>query len=227
MGLGVKIIIGVVAIAVIAALLIPFLGNYQSSETASTSISSSPMQPNVALSAPEATAQANPNSAEAQFELGNSYYGAGQLEQAVNAYQKAIALNPNYQAAYANLGVVYYTSEQFDLAAAQYKKALELNPQDGDVAYNLGALYLQQALIPNEPPDPQLVTKAVTQLQTAMEISPDLPEPHFTLGVAYLASNQQENALQEFETFLAFDAALLDPRAVSEAERYMQLLQGQ
>ena len=89
---------------------------------------------------------------------------------------------------------------------------------------------MQQALETvgqNEPPDPQLIDKAVNQLQTAMEISPDLPEPHFTLGVAYLASNQQESALQEFETFLAFDAASLDPRAVSEAERYLQLLQGQ
>ena len=142
MGLGVKIIIGVVAIAVIAALLIPFLGNSQSS----SQVVATPVSPltqteaNVPIAAPEATAQADPESPEAQFELGNYYYQAGQLGQAIDAYQKAIALNPNYQVAYANLGVVYYSSEQFDLAAAQYEKALELDPQDGDVAYNLGAL---------------------------------------------------------------------------------------
>ncbi len=99
------------------------------------------------VTAPEATAQANPNSAQAQFELGNAYTDAGQWEQAQAAFQKAIELDPNFQSAYANLGVVYYQLGQLDLSASQYQKALELDPTDGDVAYNLGALYLQQALL--------------------------------------------------------------------------------
>ena len=142
------------------------------------------------------------------------------------AYQTAIELDPNYQAAYANLGVTYYQLQQFELAARQYEKAIELDPQDGDVAYNLGALYLQQALSQEEQPDPQLLNQAVTQLKQAQEISPNLAEPHFTLGVAYLALNDPIQARQSFETFLSLGAGQ-DTRAKQEAERYLEMLDSQ
>lgn len=165
-------------------------------------------------------------SAQAQFESGNSHAQAGRWDQARAAYQKAIELDPNFQAAYANLGVVYYQLEQLDLAASQYQKALELDPDDGDVAYNLGALYLQQALISGEQPDPAMLERAVTQLKQAAELSPNLAEPYFSLGVAYQVSGRTEEAIEAFETFLARDSAQ-DPRASQEAQRYLEMLRGQ
>jgi Tfp pilus assembly protein PilF len=176
--------------------------------------------------APEATAQANPDSAQAQFELGNSYVQTGQWAKALAAYQKAVELDPNYQAAYANMGVVYYQMEQLDLAAAQYKKALELNANDGDVAYNLGALYLQQALLNSNPPNPDLLSQAIEQLEHASELDPNRAEPYFTLGVSYQALNQKEKAIQAFETFLARDTGQ-DARASQEAQDYLKTLRNQ
>lgn len=167
-----------------------------------------------------------PQSAEEQFHAGNAYYEAGQWDRAIIAYQKAIELDPNYQAAYANLGVTYYQQQQFDLAASQYEKALELNPEDGDVAYNLGALYLQQALSQGGEPNPDLLNQAVSQLQLAREMSPELAEPYFSLGVAYFALNRSAEAIQAFDTFLSLDSTQ-DPQARQEAERYLQMLQGQ
>lgn len=174
------------------------------------------------LSGPEATAQANPNSAQAQFELGNAYASKGQWSQAQAAYQKAIELDPKFQSAYANLGVVYYQLEQLDLAASQYQKAMELDPKDGDVAYNLGALYLQQALL-STTPNPDLLQQAVEQLQQAKELDPKLAEPYFSLGVAYNAMNQKNEAIEAFETFLDLNSGQ-DPRANQEAQRYLDAL---
>lgn len=165
-------------------------------------------------------------SAQELFELGNSIVQSGQLQRAVEAYRKAIELDPDYQAAYANLGVVYYQLEQLDLAAQQYEKALELDPKDGDVAYNLGALKLQQALLSGGQPDPDLLEQAIDQLQQALELSPDLAEPHFSLGVAYAALNRTEDAIAAFERFLELDSGQ-DPRASQEARRYLESLKAQ
>ena len=227
-GLMWRIAAGLGALLVIGVLVWPLLNNRSENVPVSTgaSVVSSPT-PDDILSAPEATAQADPDSPEAQFELGNAYYQAGRLENAVEAYRAAIELDPNYQAAYANLGVAYYQLEQFELAARQYEKAIELDPQDGDVAYNLGALYLQQALSQEgEQPDRELLSQALAQLERAQEISPNLAEPHFTLGVAYLFLNDPVQARESFETFLSLGAGQ-DARARQEAERYLEMLDSQ
>ncbi|RMF03857.1 MAG: tetratricopeptide repeat protein [Chloroflexi bacterium] len=216
------VIIGLVALVVIAVLAFPFFTGQSQPAPQTAPAANEPAE----LSAPQATAQANPNSAQAQFELGNSYYESGRFDDAVTAYQAAIELDPNYQAAYANLGVVYYQLQKFDLAATQYKKALEINPEDGDVAYNLGALYLQQALANSASPDTQLLQKSIAQLEKAREISPDLAEPYFSLGVAHMALNQRQEAIQAFDAYLTFDAST-DSRARQEAERYLNILNGQ
>ncbi|MCB0162881.1 MAG: tetratricopeptide repeat protein [Anaerolineae bacterium] len=213
--------VGIVAVVVIGVLLFPLFNRQTETppaEPAPTSAqSSSDMSP---IETPLAPVDAT---AEDHFRRGNEYYETGQLDQAVEAYQKAIELNPEYQGAYANLGVTYYQQQKFDLAASQYEKALELNPTDGEVAYNLGALYLQQALTVNGSPDADLLTKSVTQLQQALDISPDLAEPHFTLGVAYYFLEDKQKATEAFETYLSMSGGE-DTLAKEEAERYLQEL---
>jgi tetratricopeptide (TPR) repeat protein len=220
-----RIVIAIVAVGVIAFLAYPLIKQpARSTVEPQTTPAAPPTAPQ--LTAPQATAQADPTLAQAQFELGNSYVKTMQWDQALAAYQKAVELDPNYQAAYANLGVVYYQLGQLDLAASQYQKALELDPTDGEVAYNLGAVYLQQALSSNNPPNPELLNKSIEQLSQAAELNPDLAEPYFSLGVAYQALNQNKEAIQAFETFLAKDTGQ-DPRAGQEAQRYLEALRSQ
>lgn len=212
----------VAAVVIIGILAFP-LFNRQADETDGSSVPSSAQT----TDEPAPTGSPPPTeeiTAEGQFRLGNQFYEAGQLDEAVEAYQKAIELDPEYQGAYANLGVTYYQQQEFTLAASQYEKALELNSEDGEVAYNLGALYLQQALMESALPDVDLLDKSVTQLQKALEISPDLAEPHFTLGVAYFFLEEQEKAVEAFEAYLASGT---DPKAQEEAERYLQELNSQ
>jgi tetratricopeptide (TPR) repeat protein len=223
-----RVLIGVVAVVVVLGLFVPRFFNQTppSPPVQVTPATTDSAAVTDELSAPEATAEANPESAEAQFQLGNAYYQSARMDEAIKAYQSAINIDPNYQAAYANLGVTYYQLQQFDLAARQYEKAIELDPEDGDVTYNLGALYLQQALSQGEQPDPEILAQAVTQLKKAQAISPDLAEPYFTLGVAYLALNQPDQARTSFQKFLDLGAGQ-DARARQEAERYLQMLDQQ
>lgn len=216
LSLGLRLVIGVIAVIFIVILAVSYFP--EQTDKAQSEI--------VTDSTAAAIISSEPQSAEEHFQAGNAYYQAGQWDQAIAAYQKAIELDPNLQAAYANLGVTYYQQQQFDLAASQYEKALELNPEDGDVAYNLGALYLQQALSQGGEPNTDLLNRAVSQLQHASEMSPELAEPHFSLGVAYFALNQKAEAKQAFDTFLSLDSTQ-DSQAKQEAERYLKMLQGQ
>lgn len=222
--LGWRAVIAVIALTIMIVLAYSYFQE-QSNSAGQTATVISPAT-TAQLIPPEATAQANPDSSQAQFELGNAYVEAGQWEQAQAAYQKAIELDPNYQAAYANLGVVYYQLGKLDLAALQYQKALELKPNDGEVAYNLGALYVQQALLNGNPPNQDLLNKAVVQLNHSIELNPKLAEPYFSLGVAYHALNQKTEAIQAFETFLSRDTGQ-DSRAGQEAKRYLETLRKQ
>ena len=224
LGVGWRVIIGIVAIVVVGILAYPFIRERVGDN--SQSLPTESPQEQAAIAGPKATVQADPDSAEAQFELGNAYYQEDKWALAVDAYQKAIELNPNFQAAYANLGATYYQQLQFDLAASQYEKALELNTEDGESAYNLGAIYLQQALSQGEQPDTELLDKAIVQIENALQITPDLVEPHFSLGVAYMASNRRAEAIAELETFLSLDTNP-ESRARQDAERYLDFLRGQ
>lgn len=224
LGLGWRIAIGVVALSIILGLGYSFI-----QDRVSPTPSPQPALPTAdqaRVAEPEATAQANPESAEAQFELGNAYYEAGQWGLASQAYLEAIDLDSAYQAAYANLGATYYQQQQFDLAIAQYKKALELDPEDGESAYNLGAIYLQQAVSTGGSPDANLLNQSIEQIRTALTITPQLAEPHFSLGVAYMASNRPAEAIEAFETFLSLDSGQ-NVQARQDAQRYLDALQGQ
>ncbi len=212
-----KIVVAIVAVGVIAYFAYSFIPTNQPGDQ-----SQSQSQPQ----AQSAENNISGASAEELFQQGNAFVEAGQLQQAATAYQQAVEMDPAYQAAYANLGVVYYQLEQLDLAAQQYEKALEINPDDGDVAYNLGALRLQQALSGGGQPDEELLNQAIDQLETALELSPNLAEPHFTLGVAYATLNRRDEAIAAFEQFLEKDSGQ-DARASQEAERYLETLKAQ
>ncbi len=222
-GLGIiwRIVVAITALIIIGVFVYPFIQKRLADNSASEIIIPPEIQSSIA--SPLATAQADPTSAEKQFELGNALYEVGAWDLAITVYQKVIELDPNYQTAYANLGAAYYQLLRFDLAASQYEKALELNPQDGESAYNLGAIYLQLALSSNEDPDPNLLNRAIIQIQNALQISPNLAEPYFSLGVAYMALNQNAEAIEAFETFLTLDNEQ-NLKAKQEAQRYLELL---
>ncbi len=172
--------------------------------------------PDAALQDLSKSVEDNP-SADGYLNLGNAYTEKGQFSKAVEAYKKGLAINPNHPAMLANLGVALYQLGRFSEAQEQFKKALKLNPDDAATTYLLGATYLQLG-------DQQ---KAEAEFKKALAIDPTLPEAHFGLGALYALQGKKDLAIKEFETFLDGPPAQ-DPRAKSEAERYLkQLKSGQ
>ncbi len=170
----------------------------------------------------EQAVQAEPSSKEAHFKLGTVWARAQLLAPAEIAFQQAIALDNKYADAHVNLGVVYYQMGRMSDALSEYDAALAMNARDADVHQNKGAVYVQQAL-QTSPPNETLLDQGLQEFQTALEIDPDLPQAHFSLGVVYTMRGQAQDAIAEFQRFLELDDGS-DPQATDAAQNYLTQL---
>ncbi len=171
----------------------------------------------------ERAVQAAPESKEAHFKLGTAWAQARLLAPAEAAFQQAIALDDRYVDAHTNLGAVYYQMNRLDDALGEYNAALAISPDDAAAHYDKGVVYVQQAL---QAPSPNetLLNQGSDELRRALEINPNLPQAHFSLGVVNMMRGKSQEAIAEFQRFLALDDGS-DPQATTSAQSYLKQLQ--
>jgi len=141
--------------------------------------------------------------------LGESYDAAGKNEEAVDAYQKAIALKPEMAGYYNNLGNAYARLGKIDDAKAAYQKSAELDPPNAATAWrNFGIVLTNLGRM----------KEAVEPLKKAVEIDPKSAQGWYLLAGALLASGEQKQVGDKLtyevppETAEAYQKAMsLDP----------------
>jgi tetratricopeptide (TPR) repeat protein len=118
----------------------------------------------------------DPNSDKAYYMLGRAYSRRGNLEEALQSFQKAAGLraDPSY---FLNLGKAlsksaYSVEPDGDRAIAAYERALALDPSYAEAHLELGRLFVQM----------KNLEKARTELQKAVELEPDFYEADYLLG---------------------------------------------
>ncbi len=95
---------------------------------------------------------------------GFAFYHKGQLDQAIEDFNKAISLDPSSYKAYLNRGAAFVNKGQLSQAAADFDKAIALNPSYSE-AYNAkGSLFGMSGSL----------DKAIEQFSKAIEINPRL-----------------------------------------------------
>jgi len=154
-------------------------------------------------------------SAEEQFDLGNTYYQQGNLDEAAAAFEAALKVQPSHLGSLTNLGVVYYQQGRLDDAVAQFEAGLKADASDAQLHYLLGAVRLQQGRLDD----------AEKSFLRAGELQPDLPEVYYGLGALYRLQGKTDEAIAAFERFLEAGPAQ-DPRAKEEAKRELRELRG-
>jgi len=81
--------------------------------------------------------QASTDEVEFLFQKGNEFYETGQLNEALEQYEKIIAGGHESGALYYNLGNVYFKLGEIGKSVLYYERAKKLLPRDKDVDFNI------------------------------------------------------------------------------------------
>jgi len=83
-------------------------------------------------------AERNPNDPVIRVQLGNMYFDAERLPEAVQWYEAALKVNPKDVNASTDLGIAYYYMNQPDRALAQFDRSLAIDPRHAKTLLNQG-----------------------------------------------------------------------------------------
>jgi protein O-mannosyl-transferase len=137
----------------------------------------------------------NPNCWLAYSGLGVGFAQKGQVDKAIEFYQKSLAINPTYTLTHDNLGQALVQKGQTDEAIAQYQEALAIDPNFVTAYYDLGLALLQKGQADG----------AIEQFQRALKINPNSVTIHYNLGLVLLQTGQVDRAIEQFQMALKID----------------------
>jgi tetratricopeptide (TPR) repeat protein len=129
--------------------------------------------------AQQAAAEKDPNKHIIWAKLAESYDLAGRNDDAMNAYQQAIAAKADVPGYYNNLGNVQARAGKIDDARASYTKSAELDPPNAATAWRNFGISLYNA---------GRLKEAVEPLKKASEIDPKSAQTWYLLGAALVGS---------------------------------------
>jgi len=135
-------------------------------------------------------------SAEEWFELGmmcDSHTES--LEQAAQAYRKAVDAAPDWVEARINLGTAMYQLGRMEEALEQFLMAVELEPDNALAEFNLGCVFEQLGK----------TADAILHLSRAVELLPSLADAHLNLALAYEKNGQGHYALRHLSLYVRYE----------------------
>ena len=130
--------------------------------------------------------------------LGLLYEQEGKLDQAREAYERALGLNPDYADSHNNLGAMHLKAGEIEKAVRAFRKAHEIDVQAPQPLVNLGNAYLQV----------ERFQDAASAFGKALQMGPDSAEVHHNLGYAFLESGRLDDALASVRQCVADPAAI-------------------
>jgi tetratricopeptide (TPR) repeat protein len=144
----------------------------------------------------------NPNCWGAYNGLGAALFQKGQVDEAIEQYQKALKINPNYVETYNNLGIAHLKKGQVDEAISECQKALGINPNFAEAHNSLGQVLLQKGS----------VDEAIVQYQRALEINPNDAEAYNNLGQALSQKGSVDEAILQYQRALEINPNFSEAR---------------
>ena len=131
---------------------------------------------------------AKKKTAEEWLTEGNGKLAVGNLDGAIESYNKAIKLKPDYAEAYNNRGTAWEGKKEYDKALKDYDKAIELEPNYAVAYYNRGNTWGEKGEY----------DKALKDLNKAIELDPNYADAYSGRGVAWRNKKEYDKALEDF-----------------------------
>ena len=135
----------------------------------------------------------------AYFKEGTKLSGENRLEEAIQAFQKAVELKEDFFEAYVNLGIFLFQQQKDDEAEKALIKALELRPEESKPKEILAAINFEIAKILIQE---NKMDQALERLKQAYNFRPDHAYVNFLLGYVYHEKEMKDEAIKHFEAFL-------------------------
>jgi len=124
---------------------------------------------------------------DAYYDYGVLLMNANRLQEAAQAFRKAIEIKPSYADAHNNLGYSLEREGKLDEAAGEYRKAIEAEPGFRQAHFNLGRILINK----------EDFQEAIDQLrQTLSPIDEGTPSYLYALGAAYGRAGNKQQALE-------------------------------
>ncbi len=127
----------------------------------------------------------SPRKARAYANLATTYGNDGQIDKALELFQKAIELDPRDTSARMNHGQAYQVKQMWQEALGDYLKVIGLDPGQGVPYREAGTCYLRLSNL----------QKAEEYLRRAVELGPEDPVAHIGLAEVYKTQEMFDKAV--------------------------------
>ena len=135
--------------------------------------------------------------AERWFQRGLTLEETGApVEEATQAYRKAIAANPDAAGALVNLGTIAFRNKRMNDAELFYSRAVQADPDYALARFNLGNLYDEQGLVED----------ARTHYLEALRLNSHYADAIFNLALLCERNNELLKAIHYWHRYLKMDA---------------------
>jgi tetratricopeptide (TPR) repeat protein len=134
---------------------------------------------------------------------GNEFFRAGDTDNAIQEYRRALELNPNNAEAHLRLGfLMYNVKKMHEEGMTHYNKAIQLDPSDPRIHHDLGMALLHQ----------RQFDEAIKHLSEALQRMPNGLDKqynsvgmHYNLALALTYAGRPKDAITHFAEILRLD----------------------
>ena len=154
--------------------------------------------------------------APARNNLGNAYASKKEWDKAIEQYKivtsDLLYATPQYPLS--NLGFVYYEKGEYELSEKYYLEALRAKSDFVKALHGLAKTYIAMGRL----------SKAITKLEKAAELSPDSAYVYFDLAKAYSLNREYKKAYNAYSKVVLLEAGSpMGDQARKEAEKIKNL----
>ena len=122
-----------------------------------------------------------------QYNRGLFYLNNGQVDEAINFFNRSLSLDSHYYLTYNSLGLAYSMKGDFSQAMGHFQKCLEIQPSFTEAHNNLGSVYQEIGLLDNA--EQEFLIASQDKSYSSKEL------PYYNLARLYLLKERPQEAL--------------------------------